>query len=224
MRPLVIVRPEPGATATARAAGDLGLSTIVMPLFAVRPLDWERPDARHFDALLLTSANAVRNAGEGLERYRRLPAHCVGEATAAAARQAGLAVESVGPGTIDPLLASLPTRLRLLHLCGAHRREPAPPSQQITVVPVYEAVELPAGERVAELEGAVVAVHSPRAAERVARVVEDAGLDRGRIAIVAISPEAGRGAGGGWSAVEIAPEPSDRAILAIAARLCNNPR
>jgi uroporphyrinogen-III synthase len=35
-----------------------------MPLFAIVPLDWTAPDPAQFDGLVLTSANAVRHAGE----------------------------------------------------------------------------------------------------------------------------------------------------------------
>ena len=72
MRRLFIVRPEPGASATARAAADLGLDSVAMPLFAVEPLDWDVPEPARYDALLLTSANAVRHGGESLERVKAL--------------------------------------------------------------------------------------------------------------------------------------------------------
>ena len=47
---------------------------------------------------MLTSANAIRHGGAGLERLRSLPVHAVGEATAAAAREAGFAVAGIGEG------------------------------------------------------------------------------------------------------------------------------
>lgn len=221
MRPLVIVRPEPGASATAAVARQLGLETVVIPLFEIVPVAWHAPDPGEFDALLLTSANAVRHAGTGLERLRGLPAHCVGEATAEAARAAGLNVESTGSGRIDSLLGSLPDDLKLLHLCGIHRREPGAPKQSIQVIPVYEATAIPAPVEIVRLEGAVVAVHSPRAGARVGELADERQLRRETIAIAAISSEAADAAGGGWQRVEAAAEPSDSALLALAARLCD---
>jgi len=223
MRLLVVLRPQPGATATAEAAREMGLETLVLPLFAVDPVDWDVPDPSEFDGLLLTSANAVRHGGPDLEMLRSLPAHCVGEATAKAARDYGFEVTTVGQGRVDPLLRSLPAGLRLLHLCGVHRREPEAPAQGITVVPVYRSDALPAPSRLAEIEGAVAAIHSPRAGARLSSLVDESALARERIAVAAISREAADAAGGGWETVEIAANPSEVALLALAARLCNNP-
>ena len=223
MKPLVIVRPEPGASATAEAARKLGLEAIVLPLFTVRPLQWEPPDAGIFDAILFTSANAVRHGGPGLGPLRILPAHCVGEATAESVRESGFEVAKVGEGRVDGLLQSLPDDLRLLHLCGFDRREPKGPRQAITVVPVYRAEESPVPAGFGEIEGSVVALHSPRAGNRVGRVVDQLGLRRDRIALAGISPEAVEAAGTGWLTVKSAREPNDTALLAIAAELCKNP-
>ena len=95
MRPFVILRPEPGAGATAEAARQRGLNPIVAPLFRIEPVEWQPRDPAEFDALLLTSANAVAQAGDGLREFASLPVYCVGEATAAAARDAGLSVAGV---------------------------------------------------------------------------------------------------------------------------------
>jgi uroporphyrinogen-III synthase len=40
---------------------------------------------------------------------------------------------------------------------------------------------------------------------------------------VAISDAAAEAAGRGWEAVEVADQPNDEALLALAARLCNKP-
>jgi uroporphyrinogen-III synthase len=223
MRPLVIVRPEPGASATAKAAQQLGLDPRVFPLFVVRPLEWEPPNPTDFDALLFTSANAIRHGGPGLEGLRDLPTHCVGEATAREARDYGFKVASVGSGRVDSLLQSLPGELRLLHLCGFHRREPATPTQAIRAIPVYRSDEVPASNGFRAVERSVIALHSPRAAARLGRLVEELGLARGEIALAAISPEAAEAAGTGWQALLSAKEPTDTALLAIAAELCKNP-
>jgi len=218
----VIVRPEPGASTTAAAARKLGLETILLPLFAIEPVAWTAPDPGQFDALLLTSANAVRFAGDRLETLRALPAYCVGEATAAEARGAGLSVEAVGPGRVDRLLESLPHELRLLHLCGFHRKEPKSPAQAIHFIPVYEAVELPVADGLGRIEGSVVAIHSPRAGARLSELVKGQQLNRKTILLTAISRDAAESAGPGWGTVEAAADPCDSALLAIAARLCNN--
>lgn len=222
MRPLVIVRPEPGASATAMAAQQLGLEPLVMPLFAVEPVEWRVPAAGDFDGILLTSANAVRLGGAEIGRLRNLPAHCVGEATATAARDAGFSIGAIGRGGVDELLALLPPDLQLLHLCGSDRRQPDAPRQTIDAIPVYRAEELPPPESLKEVDSAVVAVHSPRSASRLSQIADQARLRRDRVAIVAISGESAAAAGEGWESVTAATEPTDSALLALAASLCNN--
>ena len=221
MRRLVIVRPEPSASATARRARTLGLDAFAMPLFELEPVAWEVPDPCDFDALLLTSANAVQHGGAGLDTLLALPVYAVGEATAAAARDAGFGVAGVGDKDVDRLLGSIPPGVRLLHLCGEHRVEPK--SRPITAVPVYRAAEISAPDRLERITGQTVALHSPRAGTRVAELADRAGVDRGTVRIAAISEAAAFAAGGGWQQCEAADQPTEAALLALAARLCDNP-
>ena len=222
MRRLAVVRPEPGASATVERARAIGLDAFALPLFEVAAIAWEVPPAAQFDALLLTSANAVRHGGAGLDELRGLPVHAVGEATAAAARAAGFEIASCGDGGVERLLEALPPDLRLLHLCGEHRTA-VKPRQKIIALPVYRSTQLPAPEALHEIDGQAVAVHSPRAGQRLAELVDQAGIDRAAIRIAAISPAAAAAAGAGWDRIEVAETPADAALLALAARLCDNP-
>jgi uroporphyrinogen-III synthase len=104
MRRILVLRPEPGASATLRRAHERGLHAVAVPLFEIEPVAWDAPEAGGFDGLLLTSANAVRSAGEQLEELRGLPVYAVGEATAGAAREAGFEVASTGDTDIRRLL------------------------------------------------------------------------------------------------------------------------
>lgn len=217
MRRLLVLRPEPGASATLERARELGLSPWSAPLFAIEPLRWKAPDPSQFDGLLLTSANAVRHAGSQLAGLRTLPAYAIGEATASAARDAGFEIAEVGDSGIDRLLRAVGSDLRLVHLCGEHRRNPENAPQDITSIPVYRAH--PLRPDLAMAEDSVALVHSPRAAQRLAELVQA----RASVFIAAISPAAARAAGPGWAAVECAVEPNDDALLALAARLCNIP-
>ena len=63
MTRLAVLRSEPGASDTVRKARRRGLDAISLSLFQVEPVAWEVPDIDHFDALLLTSANAVLHGG-----------------------------------------------------------------------------------------------------------------------------------------------------------------
>ena len=214
MRKLLLVRPEPGLSASAERARAAGLDVICCPLFRIEPVDWDAPDPAQYDALLLTSANAVRCAGPKLERLASLPAHAVGQSTAAVARDAGLRVETVGSGNVAALLEVLPATLRLLHLAGEDRR---PGTQaQIDTRIVYRSVPIP-DHGLPPLGGLVVAIHSPRAAARLSELADE----RGSTIIAAISDAAAAACGVGWEGIAVAPEPSDKCLLALAASLCH---
>lgn len=219
MRRLFVLRPEPAASRTVTRARELGLDAIAMPLFAIESVAWTPPEAGAFDGLLVTSANAIREAGDGLVALRGLPVHAVGEATAEAARDAGFAIASTGDGGVEQLLGSIDSGLRLLHLCGEDRTS-FDADQEIVALPVYRAAER-TPSALGGLCGHTAAVHSPRAGERLARLADDAGLARGSIRIAAISTAAAKAAGEGWERSEAAPYPRDEALLALAARLCD---
>ena len=213
MRPLIIVRPEPGASTTAAQARAMGLDAQVIPLFEVVPLAWTAPDSHDFDALVMTSANAARHGGAELDKLKELPVHAVGPATAAAARVAGFSVAAIGEGGASEL--SLPEGKRLLHLAGRDHV----PIGSAAAISVYEARVTARPEGLDALGDCVVAVHSPRAGGRLAELV----TSRSRITIAAISPPAAEACGEGWKGVHAAPQPSDAALLALAARLCESP-
>ena len=107
MRRLFVFRPQPAAHRTVERAQKLGLDAVAIPLFDLEAVEWSAPDPAQFDAILLTSANAVNMGGGQLERLRALPVHAVGEATAAAAEDAGFGVASVGRSGVDELLEEI---------------------------------------------------------------------------------------------------------------------
>jgi uroporphyrinogen-III synthase len=222
MSRVLVLRPEPGARATAERARKLGLDPVVLPLFEVEPIPWTAPDASGFDGVLLTSANAVRMAGDQLSTLRGLPAHAVGEATADAARDAGFDIASRGEAGVERLLDSLEPDLKLLHLCGEDRHEAQVTRQLVTAIVVYRSKELPDVD-LRPASAGVALIHSPRAGRRFAELVDRASIVRGGVTIAAISPAAAEAAGEGWARVEAAERPADDVLLALAARLCNKP-
>jgi uroporphyrinogen-III synthase len=217
MTRLLVLRPEPGATATVEKARRLGLDAVAVPLFEVETVEWTAPKTGGFDGLLLTSANAARFGGEQLRSLCGLKAYAVGEATAAAAREAGFDVAATGDAGVERLLGSIPPDLKLLHLGGEDRHDPEGVAQKITALTVYRARPVERPELV-EAEGSVALIHSPRSGRRFAELV----ADRSTIGIVAISPAAAAAAGEGWRAIAVAEQPGDHALLALAARLCDN--
>ena len=197
----------------------MGLEAISVPLFEIEPVDWEPPDPSCFDGLLVTSANAMRLGGDGLRRLQALEVFAVGNATAAAALDAGFEIGAVGDSGADRLLEMLtPRRLRLLHLCGEDRREPTTHAQEIVPLIVYRSKAVAAPD-LSGARGVIALVHSPRAAQRLAELVPD----KTAVRIAAISDAAAVAAGPGWKSLEVAAEPTDDALLALASRLCNKP-
>lgn len=214
MRKLLLLRPEPGLSSSVERARNLGLEVIACPLFRIEPVKWSVPDPVEYDGLLLTSANAVRQAGGGLEQLIQLPAHAVGEATARVARESGLSVETVGDDDIVSLLAMLPPDVRLLHLAGEDHRDPGDARIDRRIVYRSATITNPA---LPKLEGLVAAIHSPRAGSRLAELA----TQRRRTAIAAISAAAADACGDGWERVESPDKPDDNSLLALAARLCH---
>lgn len=227
MKPLIVIRPQPGAEATASAARELGLDVHVHSLFAVRPLAWEPPARDDFDALLIGSANGVRHAGTGLATYRGMPAYAVGDKTAEAAREAGLDVVASGTGGLQQVLDAVAREhRRLLRIAGReHVDLVAPEGVTLTAREVYASEPKPMPRELAELlvRPSVIALHSGEAAAHFAKLCEEAGIDRGLHALAAIGPRVAQKAGEGWREVRVAESTSDAALLALAKNLCQDP-
>lgn len=224
MTRIVVLRPEPGASETIERAKARGLDAVAIPLFKIEPLAWTSPEAGGFDALLLTSANAVRFGGEQLTELRGLPVHAVGDATADAARGAGFDIASTGDAGVDRLLGSLEADLKLLHPCGEERKPPESARQSITPVPVYRPKAVEPAPDLAQARDAIVLIHSPRAAERFAELTREQQVEQQAVGLAVISRAAAEAAGSGWKSVDIADRPSDDALLALAERLCDKRR
>jgi uroporphyrinogen-III synthase len=214
MKRLVVLRPEPGASATVAAGREAGVEALSIPLFRVEALPWTAPAASEFDAMVLTSANAVRHGGPELEALRALPAYCVGAATAAAAEAAGLTIAGVGQGDAASLTRQIVGELRLLHLAGRNHR-PIPGAASIAV---YDNIAIDPPPALDGLAGAVAMVHSPRAGARLAELI----TERGEISIAALSAAAAEASGTGWQQVAVAARPDDAALLAVAGELCED--
>lgn len=215
---VVVLRPEPGNARTAARAAALGLEVRRLPLFETRPLGWEPPDPAGFDALLLTSAAALRHAGRGLDALRGLPVVAVGAATAHAARTAGLSVAAEGDAGVDAALALAQEAgfARLLHLAG---RERMPDRPGVRALPAYGSDPLPVPPGALQrFSGWTALLHSARAAGRFAELADRDGV-RALVSVAAISPAALAAAGPGWADAAAAPTPDDDALLRVAAAI-----
>lgn len=223
-RPLALLRPEPGWSASAAAARAAGLEFLGHPLFTGEPLAWEPPEGA-FDALLAGSAAAFRLGGPQLAGLRSLPVHAVGAATADAAREAGFTVARTGTEGVQQLLDEVAGETRrYLRLAGEERVPLAPPpGQSIVEVAVYrmvpQALNAEFAAALAEVRP-LVALHSAAAAEHFGAEVDRLGIARGTLFLLALAPRVAKAAGLGWAALHIADAPSEPALLAKAAALC----
>jgi uroporphyrinogen-III synthase len=211
---VALLRPAPDNARTAAKLSERGHDVTMLPLFAIVARDWTPPDPAAFDALLLTSANAVRLAGPGLDRLNTLPVIAVGRQTASAAEDAGLHVAMVGDADARTVARQAVEAGygRLLHLAGQdHIAVPG-----ATVIPVYasepRSIE---SDAIRALEGQIVLLHSQRAAERFAALAERDGVARNQIEIAAISPAVLAAAGTGWRWAAASESPSDDALIAL---------
>lgn len=220
--PLIITRPEPGNCATLARALELGLDAHVIPLFAARALPWTAPSPARFDALLLTSAQAVRLAGPQLARLASLPVYAVGAATADAASAAGLTVIQTGEADAQSLLDGMTSgqTARILWLCGRDRSALDPRGAALEPLACYavDAAEPSAAWVSLIATPAVLLAHSARAAQRISDLV---GPLRAHLTLVAISPAVAAAAGDGWAGLAAATQPTDAALLAQAHALCH---
>lgn len=219
MKPLVILRPEPGNAASVAAARDLGLVAIGAPLFLIEPVQSPLP-AGPFDAILAGSANAFRHSGVQLVSRVHLPVYVVGEATAQSARAAGFSVTATGAGGLQNVLDTLPhAPMRLLRLAGRDRVTlTPPPGITLTEHVVYAAIAQPLpGDLAQQLtQPCVIALHSAEAARHFAGLVPR----HSHIALACIGQRVAAAAGPGWADVRSAATPDDPALLALAAEMC----
>ncbi|WP_066647493.1 MULTISPECIES: uroporphyrinogen-III synthase [Sphingomonas] len=217
-RRFAVLRPEPGNAATCARLRAGGHDAIALSLFEIVGLPWTPPDPADFDALVLTSANAVRAAGPSLAAFMQLPTFAVGAATARAATAAGMTLAATGDDDAEALIAAAARAgvARALHLGGRETRVVATGIVAASIA-VYASDPLPVDHAaLAAIIGATALVHSPRAAERLRALVDEHGLGRGAIAIAALSPAVAQAAGSGWARVSIARQPSDAALIEAA--------
>jgi uroporphyrinogen-III synthase len=194
-----ITRAEPGAGETAKRLTARGHDPLVAPLLIVRRLIDASPDLTDIGALAFTSANAVRAFAETSNR-RDLPVFAVGEATAAAARQAGFADVHAGPSDVAALAADILERRQGIDRAVLHAGAAEPAGDlagalkaagvAVRSLALYETVaaDPPSRALLDQLNGVqAVLLHSPKAARALADLVA-APLDLSAAHLLGLSP------------------------------------
>ena len=227
MVPLIVIRPQPGNASTVAAAQRARMEAHGFALFEMIAKSWEAAIPGQHDALLVGSAQVFRLGGAGLVTLKGLPVYAVGEATAEAARSAGFAVAAVGEGNMQSLMAQLaPEHRRLLRLTGEDRVSLQPPKGvRIDERVVYQAKAAPLPPELVQLlaQPAIIALHSAEAARHMASQCVTHGIKRARLRLAALSHRIAAAAGDGWGEVAVAAYPEDKALLALAGQMCQDP-
>jgi uroporphyrinogen-III synthase len=232
---LIVTRPEPEATRTARALIRLGHEAILSPMLDI-VLDSKAPiPAGAYQALVVTSSNAVRALAARADNKvaRGLPLFAVGDQTALEARRAGFGNARSAGGALADLVALLSAELlpeagKLLYAAGDARAgdlagEMRTRGFEVETAIVYRAVPAARLARVAEaalhadsVDGALL--FSRRSAEAFASAVSAAGLAplSKRVALYCLSaataePLSSVTAG----AIVIASEPNQISLFAL---------
>ncbi len=223
MRQVLVLRPEPGNSATCIAASALGLTPLPAPLFVYSPRAWRLPPNTAWDGLLIGSAAVFAHAGVDLAVLRLIPVHAVGSATAQAAVAAGFTVARIGSGGLQPLVDALPPG-RYLRLAGeAHVTLAPPPGVTVDDCVVYRAQPQPLSPHAVtqiRREPVLALLHSAEAARHFASQCGVHRLPRKRIMLACLGPRIAAAAGDGWQATASAARPENDAVLSLALQMC----
>ncbi|KCZ91598.1 uroporphyrinogen-III synthase [Hyphomonas johnsonii] len=230
--PVIVTRAEPGAAETAARLAALGYAPIVSPALVVESLPDAPLDMDGIDHLIFTSANGVRaflaRRAVGAETV-----WCVGDATAAAARQGGGKDVREGDGNaiaLARLIIAAPEARTggLLHVAndtpaGDLVAQLKAAGLDARFAALYRTVPVPALSAAATAAlasgPAAVLVHSAKGAAAFRAAVAAAGLDLSGAVIAAISnAAAGPLAGCGAKAIIAAAHPSEAALMAALER------
>jgi uroporphyrinogen-III synthase len=211
-----VTRTLPEADATAARLRNLGFEAVVAPVLEARVLAEARFDLAGVDALAFTSSHAVR-AFAALSAARDLPAFAVGDRTAEAARAAGFGKVRSAAGDAAALaetIAAMGVR-RVLHpraAVPAADLDALLAARGVTArgLAVYETA--PSDLGAAPPDVAVVLVHSPKGAARVAGLVDS--LRAGALTALCISRAAAAPLERhGFAEVRSAPFPNEASLL-----------
>lgn len=226
---VLLTRPPEDSRAVAEALALDGIECLIWPLTRIVPVS-DAPDIPpDTGGLLFTSANGVRIFA-ALSPRRELPALCVGDATAEAARRAGFGdVRSAGGDA--RALAELARRSGIAAFLHARGRDAAADladwldatGQRVTEAVIYHAAEAPPTEpapapvQAALASGSVglVTVWSHRGAQILARRLTGMRARLDATDLLAISAAAARPlAAAGFRCSLVAEAPGGAAMLA----------
>jgi uroporphyrinogen-III synthase len=228
--PVLVTRPEPGATATATLLLAMGFQPIVAPLLTIHPLAVTLPAPGDVQAILVASRQAVPPLPA---EFLAVPLLAVGDATAEAARAHGFQTVSSAEGDATAL-ARLARRLckpsggPLLLATGlgqGFRLEGLLADAGFTVLrrEVYTAHPVPAlppsaQEMLTTAQAGWVLLFSGETASCLSRLVRATDRLAGirPLSLAALSPSVAEAARDlPWRSIHVAMTPTENAVLAL---------
>ena len=224
---VLLTRPQEDAAATAELLRAMGHEPVLAPLLSVTFFDGPEIALDGVSGIIATSANGVRAIARRSAR-RDLPIFAVGPQTAAEARKSGFARVAHADGDSEALARTLPGwtgPAKLLHAASAQAggRLAALLSAKgyevvsETLYDVVPADALPDGavSALRRKEIGAALFYSPMSARIFCDCASRAGLSCGGVIGVCISqPTADALGATGFSALRIAKEPNQEAVLA----------
>jgi uroporphyrinogen-III synthase len=226
---VIVTRPQPDADFFAADCRAAGLDPIVAPLMTVRFRDTIALPER-LGALAFTSANGVR-AFAAQYALRTLPIFCVGQASAAAARDCGFQTVTPSGGDVDALAHTIIQAAASLdgpvvHVAGSERAgdliallsKAHVAAERIVAYEARPTDALPEPAAEALRNGAPdVALFSPRTARLFLQLTEQAGMTQAakKCRAICLSEAVATAASGHhWKQVLIAKERNSAAMIA----------
>jgi uroporphyrinogen-III synthase len=238
-RPVAIVtRPREDSAAVAEALAAAGYVPLLEPMLSIRPRPSPLPDPKGLQALLFTSANGLRalvaQTGPELGPWLDVQALCVGDSSAALARQSGFKQVASADGDVGDLVALAVRECRpeigtLLHLSGSDiagnlaaalgRHGFTTDRRVLYSAEAADAFSPDLHDAVARDQVTLALFFSPRAAESFVTLARAEGLaDRfTAVSAGALSPAVAKALSGmGWKNVLVSQRPRIDALLAAA--------
>lgn len=237
---VLVTRPHPDCEATCAALRARGIEGLAAPVLRFEPLPFHDDADADYDAVIVTSANALRTLDLAGHRLSKLPLFAVGTHTADAARAAGFDKVKVAKGDGAALRDLVMARVKagklkksatLLYLAGADLSRDLPGelgAKGLTVITHTTYRMAPVARFAAEIDDAFMAHritavlhYSRRSARAFLEAVRAGGLEISALALPQCCISAAVAAilhDAGATKVVVAAEPDENALLEALSR------
>lgn len=240
MPSVLITRPRATAEPLAKELERFGYRAVVEPLLEITPLSTPRPQGNGYDAVMITSGNALpaleARSNEIADLFN-LPCFCVGPRTAEKAAAFGFrqlqTTENDGIELARLAASALGKNSLVLHIAGRDvdskaQQELEQQGHRVTVWPVYEATPVTAFTAktqtlLKQQQLDAIMVYSPRTAVTLSGLLKQDALEAccPQLAAICLSDAVAAVLKPfPWRRLAAAPAPAERAIIACLQETC----